>query len=349
MAAYLSEKDLRDREARRLVLAKAEVSTQLAERELATWNRHRSASRSSHSTQPDSSFHSLYISASTPRLPPPLSVPTSPYPAHPSFHYISKQELNRTLVDKNAETRQRLQTQKDELTHNFNLQLEECRQIYTRKIQHLEDLLAKQSASNRNSQEIEKYMQIQEKLERELNEKSMEITNLRKQTDFLQEKSAQDEAKIRNLTDLISKKVDFEGKIRTLEHEKQLLKKDYEALASLHRRVLNEQKGSGSNRSSPLRRRPDDIDESASLRQYYDQRCLDLHTELLEWKEKVKVLTIRHYQALQSLQREKKELQLEVERMGEEMREWMREAEGKIWRQGRKTAGLQTVHFPPQL
>ena len=371
MAAYLSQTDLREREARRMVIAKAEVETRLAERELATWHRGRSASRSSHSTQADSTPHtnSLLLSSSTHRL---LDrSPQSAYTPKAAFHYVPKQDLDRALLEKNSEVRQRLESQREELTAAFSRKLEDTKTHYQARIAYLESqvhshndspISQAQTALRRRDwgQEVEdkreklaKALEQVGGMEEQLAAKTQEITALRQQTDSLQEKAASDEAKIRKQNELIATlKSQLEttpredATTRALQQENALLKRDYEALTSLHRRTLQDKRKPdtpGSGRSSPLRRRPEELEDASSLRQYYERRCTELRDEATQWIEKVKVLTSRHYHALQDLQQDKRELQQEIAALGEETRQQVRALELKLARSGytQRGASLQ--------
>lgn len=373
MAAYLSQADLREREARRMVIAKAEVETRLAERELATWHRGRSGSRSSHSTQADSTPHagSMLLSSSTHRLLDRSPASQSAYTpkTKSSFHYVPRQDLDRALLEKNSEVRQRLESQREELTAAFTRKVEDTRAHYQARISYLESqlnshndspislaqsaLLRREYGGEDKKEQLEKALEQVRELQEQLTAKTQEITALRQQTDSLQEKAASDEAKIRKQNDLIATlKSQLEiipredPATRALEQENQLLKRDYEALASLHRRTLQDKRKPdtpGSGRSSPLRRRPEELEDASSLRQYYERRCAELRDESTQWKEKVKVLTSRHFHAVQSLQQDKRELQQEIATLGEETRQQVRALELKLPRNGytQRGASLQ--------
>ena len=367
MAAYLSQADLRERETRRMVIAKAEVETRLAERELATWHRGRSGSRSSHSSQADSTplAGSMLLSSSTHRLldrsPISQSIYTPKSTSKSTFHYVPRQDLDKVLLEKNSEVRQRLESQQEELTAAFTRKLEDTKSHYQSRIAYLESQLNSRNGSHISQvktallrreygeeaddkrEQLTKALGRVGDLEEQLAAKTQEITVLRQQTDSLQEKAASDEAQIRKQNDIItSLKSQLETtprddpQMRALEQENALLKRDYDALASLHKRTLQERRKPetpGSGRSSPLRRRPEELEEASSLRQYYERRCAELRDEAMQWKEKVKALTLRHHHALQDLQQDKRELQQEIAALGEEMKQQVRAVELELHRQ----------------
>jgi chromosome segregation ATPase len=274
---------------------------------------------------------------------------------------VPRQDLDRALLEKNSEVRQRLESQQEELTAAFTRKLEDTKSHYQSRITYLENQLNSRNGTHISQaktallrreygeevddkrEQLNKALGQVSNLEEQLAAKTQEITALRQQTDSLQEKAASDEAQIRKQNDIIaSLKSQLEttpredAKMRALEQENALLKRDYDALASLHKRTLQERRKPetpGSGRSSPLRRRPEELEEASSLRQYYERRCTELRDEAMQWKEKVKALTLRHHHALQDLQQDKRELQQEIAALGEEMRQQVRAVELELHRQ----------------
>jgi len=102
---------------------------------------------------------------------------------------------------------------------------------------------------------------------------------------------------------LRSRDGDLKSKLKQMEQEHQLLQRDYETLATMHKRALKDLKRVQSEESRSGKSKSGD-----ELRRHFEGKAQAMEEEAQVWKEKMRRLVTRYFHALEKLQRDNKQL-----------------------------------------
>lgn len=132
-----------------------------------------------------------------------------------------------------------------------------------------------------------------------------ELTVLRTKLESRTRLEADYTALAKELTEekLRSRDGDLKSKLKQLEQDHLLLQRDYETLATMHKRALKDLKRVQSEESRSGKSKPSD-----DLRRHYEGKAQVMEEEVQVWKEKTRRLVTRYFHALEKLQRDNKQL-----------------------------------------
>ena len=135
---------------------------------------------------------------------------------------------------------------------------------------------------------------------------------------------------------------DLKHRLQALEQEHQLLRRDYDTLASMHKRALKDLKRSADESRTPTKL------ESTDMKKLYEAKCLELSEEATVWKEKTRKLVSRYYHALEKLQRDNKQVKADLARLTAETQQSVHDINYTLTRQSSEASSKRPAARVPK-